>query len=99
VPHATPREHLDGVPAAVGFRLRLVYGAHAAGAERVTQGERPQDEPLGLALQETVRLELAENPLADEVFGQGGRFRPRVLLQELPDDLVELAAVQQIATA
>ena len=75
VPHAPPRQHLDGVPLVVGLRLRLVDRAHAAGAQGVHQGERPEHEALGLALEEPVGLELAEDSLADQVFGQRGRLR------------------------
>ncbi len=99
VPHAAPRQHLDGVPLVVGLGLGLVDRAHAAGAEGVHEGERPEDEALGLALQQALGLELGENALADEELGQGGRLGAGVLGEELADDLIELAAVDEVAAA
>jgi len=99
VPHAAPRQNLDGVPAVVRFRLSLVDGAHAAAAQRVHEGERPQHETLRLALQQALRLELRQNLLSDEVLRQGRRLRAGILVEEFADDLIELAAIDQVASA
>ena len=63
------------------------------------QRERPEDEALGLALEQAFGLEVGQDALADEVLGQGGRLGAGVLVEELADDLVELAAVDQVAAA
>ena len=83
----------------VVLRLGLVHRAHAAGAQGVHQGERPEDEALGLALQQPLGLELGQDALADQELGQGRRLRAGVLAEELADDLVELAAVDEVAAA
>ena len=100
VPHAAPGQHLDRVQLIVGLGRRLVYLAHAAGADGVDQDIRPEDKALRLALQNSFGLEGAENVLAHQVFGEGGRFGPWVnSCRILADDLVELAAVDQTAAA
>ena len=99
VPHAAARQHLDGVPLVVGLVVRLVNRPHAAGAEGVHERERAEDEALRLALQQAFGLEAGQDILGDEEFGQGGRFGTRVFLQEFADDLIEPAAVDQVAAA
>ena len=70
-----------------------------AGAQRVHQRERPQDEALRLALQEALGLELAENAFLHEELRQRRRFGAGVGLQELADHLVEASAVDEVTAA
>ena len=97
VPHAAPRQDLDGVPLAIGLGKRLVNRAHAAGADRIHQGIGTEHQSLGFALENAIGLELGQDGLADQVFRQLRRFGPRMLLEELAHDLIELAPVDQIA--
>ena len=90
-------QHLDRVRAVVGLRSGLVHLAHAALADGVEQHVRPEDQPLRLAVEDALGLERGERALRDEVLGQGRGLGPRVLLEELADELVELAAVDQAA--
>jgi hypothetical protein len=99
VPHAAPGEDLDGVALVVVLVHRLVDRAHAARAEGVHQGVRPEHEALRFTLQQPLGLELRQDALADQVGGQRRRLGPGVLAEELADHLVELAAVDQVATA
>src|SRR5262249_40157677 len=99
VPHAAPGQYLDGVPLAVRLRQRLVNRAHAALAESVHQREWAENEALRLALQQPIGLEASENGSIDEEIGEGGRLGVGVLVQVLADDLVQLAAIQQVAAA
>src|SRR5262249_40612085 len=68
-------------------------------AQRVHEGERPQDEALRLALEQPLGLERCQNSLRDEVLGKGGRLGAGVLRQKLTDDLIQLAPVDQVAAA
>ena len=99
VPHAAPRQHLDGVPLIVLLGERLVDRTHAAGADGVHQGVRPEDQALRLALQDAIGLELRDDLLANQIFRQLRRFGARMLLEEFAHDLVELAAVDQVAAS
>ena len=99
VPHAAPRQHLDGVIGVVVLRAGLVDLPHAARADGVEQHVRPEHEPLALAVEHALGLELGQRALVDEELGQGRRLGTRVPLEELADDLVELAAVDQAAAA
>jgi hypothetical protein len=99
VPHAAARQHLDGIPVVVRFRLRFVHRAHTTAAQRIHERERPQDEPLRLALKQTFGLKVGQNVLADEILCQSRRLRSRILIEKLSDDLIELPAINQIAAA
>src|SRR5262249_5426035 len=87
----------DGVPIAVVLGLRLVDGAHAAGAECVHEDVGSQNKVLSFVLKESIGLELAKDALTDQVLGQGRGFGARLLLEKLAHDLVQLPAVDEVA--
>src|SRR5262249_32783936 len=97
IPHASPRQHLDRVPLAVGFRLRLVDLTHAPGADRVHQDVWAKDQSLSLSLQYSLGLKRAQDFLSDEELSQGRRLGSRGSRHEFADHLVELSAVDQSA--
>ena len=99
IPHTSARQHLDGIPAVVGLRQRLVHRSHAAAAQGVHERVRPQDKALGLALEQTVRLKLGQDSLGHQVLRQGGRLGLGVLLEELSHHPIQSASVDQVAAA
>src|SRR5216683_3750720 len=97
VPHASPGQNLDGIPLVVIFAESLVNGSHAARAQSVDESVRSQDQSLSFALQQSFGLELAQDALIDEKLGQGRRLGGRLLSQKLIDQLVQMAAIYEVA--
>ena len=79
--------------------MRLVDGAHAAGAQGVGEGVGAENQALGLSLKDALGLETGQHAPLDQVLRQGGRVAARVLLDELRRDLVELGALDEVASA
>ena len=59
----------------------------------------PRTKPWVLPWRRRSAWKSVRMPCADEELGQGGRFGAGVLAEELADDLIELAAVDEVAAA
>ena len=97
VPHASARHQLEGVPLLVVLGLRLVHHAHAAETDGVSHRIRSQHEVLGLALEDALGLKRREDSLADEIVGENGRLKLRLILHEIAEDLIKPGAIEQVA--
>ena len=99
VPHAAAGQHFHRILLRIVFRRGLIDLAHASLADGVEQDVRPQHEALRLAVEHPFGLKLGQRAVLDEILSERRGFRPRIFLHEFIDDLVELTAVDQAASA
>ncbi len=94
IPHAPPRHEFESIWFQIILQSRL--RSHAAKADFIDHRIRSEHEVLGLALQDALGLVSSENFLSNEVTGQDRRLE-RMIFHEVAKNLIQPAAVQQIA--